>query len=196
MTTAIEPIQEIGSRIYTLRGVRVMLDRELSELYGVTTGNLNLAVKRNLDRFPSDFMFQLTKEEWSSLRLQFAILKTGRGKHPKYLPYAFTEQGIAMLSGVLKSKIATEVNIRIMRTFVELRNQITANPEYKLLWETEKRIESRMDMIETSNLVENTVVSTKVTQLSQDVKRVSDAFDKFQDGQIVIKRPDDGIGSG
>ena len=93
-------IQVIQSKIYEIRGVKVMLDKDLAELYQVTTGNLNKAVKRNIRRFPSDFMFQLTKEEWDSLRFQIGILETGRGKYTKFLPYAFTEQGLAMLSGV------------------------------------------------------------------------------------------------
>ena len=102
-------LQNIQNLIYEVRGVKVMLDKDLAELYHVTTGNLNKAVKRNIRRFPSDFMFQLTKEEWDSLRFQ------------KFLPYAFTEQGLAMLSGVLNSDIAIDVNISIMRAFVSLR---------------------------------------------------------------------------
>ena len=98
-----------------------MLDKDLAGLYHVTTGNLNKAVKRNIRRFPSDFMFQLTKEEWDSLRFQIGILEVGRGKYTKFLPYAFTEQGLAMLSGVLNSDIAIDVNISIMRAFVSLR---------------------------------------------------------------------------
>jgi len=93
-------IQVIQSKIYEIRGVKVMLDKDLAELYQVTTGNLNKAVKRNIRRFPSDFMFQQTKEEWDSIRFQIGILETGRGKYTKFLPYAFTEQGLAMLSGV------------------------------------------------------------------------------------------------
>ena len=98
-----------------------MLDKDLAGLYHVTTGNLNKAVKRNIRRFPSDFMFQLTKEEWDSLRFQIGILEVGRGKYTKFLPYAFTEQRLAMLSGVLNSDIAIDVNISIMRAFVSLR---------------------------------------------------------------------------
>ena len=108
-------IQIIQSKIYEIRGVKVMLDRDLAELYQVTTGNLNKAVKRNIRRFPPDFMFQLTKEEWDSLRFQIGILEVGRGKYTKFLPHAFTEQGLAMLSGVLNSDIAIDVNISIMR---------------------------------------------------------------------------------
>jgi hypothetical protein len=90
------PAERIEKAIFLIRGQKVILDRDLAELYGVTTGNLNKAVRRNLDRFPSDFMFQLEKEEYESLRFQFGILK--RGRHSKYLPLAFTEQGVAMLS--------------------------------------------------------------------------------------------------
>ena len=114
-------LQNIQNLIYEIRGVKVMLDKDLAGLYHVTTGNLNKAVKRNIRRFPSDFMFQLTKEEWDSLRFQIGILEVGRGKYTKFLPYAFTEQGLAMLSGVLNSDIAIDVNISIMRAFVSLR---------------------------------------------------------------------------
>ena len=96
-------LQLIQSKIYEIRRQKVMLDRDLAELYQVTTGNLNKAVKRNLKRFPPDFMFQLTVEKWEALRFQIGILKNGRGEHTKYLPYAFTEQGLAMLSGILNS---------------------------------------------------------------------------------------------
>lgn len=116
-----DELARIKSLIYEIRGVKVMLDKDLAELYHVTTGNLNKAVKRNIKRFPLDFMFQLTKEEWDSLRFQIGILETGRGKYPKYLPHAFTQEGVAMLSGVLHSDIAIDVNISIMRAFVALR---------------------------------------------------------------------------
>ena len=114
-------LEPIRSKIYEIRGQRVMLDRDLAELYGVTTGNLNKAVKRNIRRFPPDFMFQLTKEEWNSLRFQIGILEVGGGQYTKFLPHAFTEQGLAMLSGILNSDIAIDVNITIMRAFVSLR---------------------------------------------------------------------------
>lgn len=120
-------IEEIRSRIHTIRGKQVMLDKDLAELYGVEVKNLNKAVNRNIERFPGDFMFRLTKEEYDFLRFQNGTIKNGRGEHSKYLPYVFTEQGVAMLSGVLRSPIAVEVNIRIMRTFVAVRQYITAN---------------------------------------------------------------------
>ena len=122
-------IQTIQSRIYEIRGQRVMLDRDLAELYQVTTGNLNKAVKRNIRRFPPDFMFQLTADEWESLKFQIGILKNGRGQHTKYLPYAFTEQGLAMLSGILNSDIAIDVNINIMRAFVAIRRMAATLPK-------------------------------------------------------------------
>ena len=121
-----------------------MLDRDLANLYEVETKSLNLAVKRNIKRFPPDFMFQLTKEEFDSLRFQFetlkndelsrsqsVILKTGRGQHAKYLPYVFTEQGIAMLSGVINSDKAINMNIAIMRAFVAVRQVLIKQNDIK-----------------------------------------------------------------
>ncbi len=105
-----------------------MLDSDLAELYGVTTGNLNKAVTRNAERFPKDFMFQLTREGYASLRVQIGILK--RGQHAKYLPRAFTEQGVAMLSGVLHSKGAVQINVAIMRTFVKLREMLATQHKF------------------------------------------------------------------
>ena len=124
-----------------------MLDRDFAELYQVTTGNLNKAVKRNLKRFPPDFMFQLTAEEWEALRFQIGILKNGRGEHTKYLPYAFTEQGLAMLSGILNSDIAINVNISIMRAFVDIR-QMIASPKTNKIDELEKRMDAIENYIE------------------------------------------------
>jgi len=124
------PIQLIERRIYLIHGQKVMIDFDLAELYGVETKVLNQAVRRNLDRFPSDFMFQLNKEEADSLRSQIVTLKpSGRGHHRKYLPYAFTEQGVAMLSSVLRSKRAIQVNVAIMRAFVRLRQMLESNEE-------------------------------------------------------------------
>ena len=124
----------ITKAIYLIRNQKVMIDSELAELYGVETKVLNQAVKRNIERFPEDFMFQLSADEWEDLRLhfdksteddalrsQFVTLKKFRGKHRKYLPYVFTEQGVAMLSSVLNSPTAIQVNISIMRVFVKMR---------------------------------------------------------------------------
>ncbi|MFL6228759.1 MAG: ORF6N domain-containing protein [Pyrinomonadaceae bacterium] len=124
------PVAAIERRIYLIRGEKVLLDADLAALYEVETKMLNRAVRRNIDRFPEDFMFQLTNEEMESLRCQIGTLKpTGRGRHRKYLPYAFTEQGVAMLSSVLRSRRAVEVNIAIMRAFVNLRRMMLSNEE-------------------------------------------------------------------
>lgn len=106
-----------------------MLDTDLADLYQVPTKVLNQAVRRNKDRFPADFMFQLTADEFSALRSQIVTLDTGRGQHRKYLPYAFTEQGVAMLSSVLRSKRAVNVNIEIMRAFVRLRELLATHED-------------------------------------------------------------------
>lgn len=112
-------VEQIAQKIHSLRGMKVMLDYDLAPLYGIETKQLKRAVKRNLSRFPNDFMMELTRKEYNSLRCQIGTLK--RGQHVKYLPYAFTEQGIAMLSSVLNSERAVQVNIAIMRAFVKLR---------------------------------------------------------------------------
>ncbi len=119
------PVELIERRIYLIRGHRVMLDSELAGLYEVTTGNLNLAVRRNVERFPDDFTFQLTKEEHTALLLQFARAKTGRGGR-QTPPFAFTEHGVAMLSSVLNSERAVQMNILIVRAFVKMR-ELLAN---------------------------------------------------------------------
>lgn len=120
------PIQIIENKIYIIRGLKVMLDSDLAYLYEVDTKVLNQAVKRNLDRFPDDFMFQLSDNEWHNLRSQIVTSKRG-GK--RYNPYAFTEQGVAMLSGILNSKRAVAVNIQIMRTFIKLRELALTNKD-------------------------------------------------------------------
>ncbi|MBI2966216.1 MAG: ORF6N domain-containing protein [Bacteroidetes bacterium] len=120
--------ENIIRQIYFIRGEKVMLDFDLAQLYQVETKYLKRQVRRNIERFPEDFMFELTKEEYRLLRSQIGSLENiGKGKYSKYLPYAFTEQGIAMLSGILNSSIAVEVNIAIMRTFVHLRKLIDSN---------------------------------------------------------------------
>lgn len=122
--------KELRSKIYTVRDTQVMFDFDLAEIYGVEVRVFNQAVKRNEDRFPKQFRFQLTKEEHESLRSQFVILndnETGRGKHSKYLPYVFTEQGVAMLSAVLRSETAVKVSIQVMDAFVTMRRIVQNN---------------------------------------------------------------------
>ena len=132
-------ITVIANKIYLIRGQKVMLDRDLAKLYGVNTKVLNQAVKRNLERFPDDFMFRLTLEEAECSRSQIVTLN--RGKNIKYKPYVFTEQGIAMLSSVLRSQRAIEVNIIIMRTFVKIREILMNHKELALkLSEMEQKL--------------------------------------------------------
>jgi hypothetical protein len=123
------PVDRIEKAILLVRGQKVMLDADLAELYGVETRVLVQAVKRNLERFPEDFMFQLNKDDVDFLRSQIVTLKKGRGQHSKYLPYAFTEQGVAMLSSVLRSWRAIQVNIEIMRAFIRLRQMLASYVE-------------------------------------------------------------------
>lgn len=142
------PMEVIEGRIYLIRGHKVMLDSDLAELYGVPAKRLNEQVRRNPKRFPPDFMFQLTKEETESLRSHFATLKQGRGQHRKYLPYVFTEQGVSMLSSVLNSDQAIEVNVHIMRAFVKLREMIASHKDLaKRLDDLEKKYDAQFRVV-------------------------------------------------
>lgn len=142
------PTEVIEQKIYFIRGHKVMLDGDLAKLYGVPTKRLNEQVRRNIKRFPPDFMFQLTADEAMFLRSQNATLKTGRGQHLKYLPYAFTEQGVAMLSSALNSERAIEVNILIMRAFVKLREMIASHKDLmKKLDELEKKYDEQFQVV-------------------------------------------------
>ncbi|MDI3486919.1 MAG: hypothetical protein PWQ50_2139 [Methanolobus sp.] len=166
-------IEDIQSQIYTIRGVQVMLDENLASLYHVETRVLNQAVKRNKERFPEQFCFQLTAEEYELLRSQIVILEgdaaltsqdvtleSRRGKHRKYLPYAFTEQGVAMLSAVLKSNVAVQMSVQIINAFVAMRRFISSNAhifqrldtlEIKQL-ETDKKINHVLNAIESKEI--------------------------------------------
>lgn len=125
-----ENLIQVRNMIYDIRGQKVMIDFELAELYEVETKYLNKVVKRNQERFPSDFMFQLTEQEWEDFKVRCQIGTSPKGGGRQYLPYVFTEQGVAMLSGVLKSKKAVEVNINIMRTFVSMRQWALDSKEF------------------------------------------------------------------
>ena len=155
------PDESIEDTILLIRGQRVILDHDLARLYGVATKVLNQAVKRNLDRFPEDFMFQLTKAETEEcqrlkrLRSQIVTLKKARGTHRKYQPYAFTEHGILMLSSVLNSSRAVQVNIQIMRTFVRLRQIFASN----------EKLIKRLDELEANYDAKFKVVFSAVRQL-------------------------------
>ena len=143
-----KPMQSSQNRIYTVRNTRIMLDSDLAKLYGVSTGVLIQAVKRNHDRFPSDFMYRLTNEEVAVLISQIVISKNERRGGRRTPPYAFTEQGVAMLSSVLRSEQAIQVNIQIMRTFIRIREMAVA---HKDLWlkidEMEKKYDSQFQVV-------------------------------------------------
>ncbi len=139
------PVEVIENKIFQLRGQKVLLDRDLAKLYNVATRDLNKAVSRNLSRFPEDFMFQLSKDEFNNLKFQFGTSNWGGTRK---LPYAFTEQGVAMLSSVLRSERAVQVNILIMRAFVKLREILSTHKELaQKLKELELKIESHDEQI-------------------------------------------------
>ena len=159
----------IESLIKVIRGQQIILDRDLARLYQVETSQLNRQVKRNIERFPEDFMFQLTKEECS--RCQIGILNEGRGSNVKYSPYAFTENGVAMLSGVLRSKTAIEVNIRIMRAFTSMRHFMANNAS----------VFSRLETIEYHQL--EMLQHQQVTD-----KRIDEVFRRLEEGSAKPKQ--------
>jgi len=153
------PIQH---KIYTVRGKQIMLDNDLAELYQVETKVFNQAVKRNNERFPDDFMFQLSEKEYQSLRSQFVTLDNGRGQHRKYMPYVFTENGVYMLSSILKSQVAVEVSIEIMRTFTKLREfTLHYNALGKKLIELERKNDKKFK--EVFKILDSLVFETKQT---------------------------------
>ena len=155
--TSLIPAERIERSIYLIRNQKV-IDRDLAELYGVETKILNKAVKRNLTRFPEDFMFQLSAEEATGLRFQIGTSKKGRGGR-RYLPYVFTEQGVAMLSSVLHSPRAVQVNIEIMRAFVRLRQMLASNTE----------LSRRLDELESNYDGEFKIVFDAIRQLMTPV---------------------------
>ena len=177
--------QTIQNKIYTIRDMQVMLDEDLAVLYGVESKRLNEQVKRNIERFPEKFRFQLTEAEYENLRSQFAIsslgnslrsqiatLESQRGKHRKYVPYVFTEQGISMLSAVLRSQTAIEVSIKIIDSFVEMRRFISSNAT---MFGRFERIEQRLSLHdENFNKIFN-AIEEKGTPQKQHI---------FYDGQI------------
>jgi len=145
---ALIPIERIENRILLVRRQKVLLDADLAALYGVTTKRFNEQVRRNQARFPADFMFELSREEWDSLRSQFATLKTGRGQHRKYLPHAFTEHGAIMAATILNSTRATEVSVYVVRAFVRMREVLATHKELaKKLDALERRIDAQDETI-------------------------------------------------
>jgi phage regulator Rha-like protein len=168
------PIERIESKIMLIRGKKVLLDSDLAVLYDVPVGRLNEAVKRKIKRFPSNFMFQLNNKEFTDLKSQFAIANVGRGGR-RTPPYAFTEQGVAMLSSVLNSERAIQVNITIMNTFVNMRELLLNNAKMS---EKLRDIEDRMDTQEMNTIIImdklrslNTPSKNKVKKIGFDTKK-------------------------
>jgi phage regulator Rha-like protein len=183
----------IRDRIYAIRGYQVMLDRDLAELYGVETKRINEAVKRNVERFPENFCFQLADHENDSLRSQFATLKKKRGQHEKYLPYAFTEHGVVMLSSVLRSERAIEINIKVVNAFIEMRKFIQANGqifqrldrvELKQI-ETDKKIDKVFEIMESKNSVPDQGIFFE-GQVFDAYNFVSDLFRKAEKAIVIV----------
>ena len=142
------PVEFIENKIYFIHNKKVMLDNDLVELYGVSTKRLNEQVRRNIERFPEDFMFVLAKEEADSLRSQIATLKKGRGQHSKYLPYAFTEHGAIMAATILNSPRAVEMSIFVVRAFVKLREMLISHKDLKQkIEEMEKKYDSQFKIV-------------------------------------------------
>ena len=174
----------IKAHIYELRGRRIMVDSDLAQLYGVETKNLKRAVRMNIERFPEDFMFELTKEEYDFLRCNFFTLKSGRGQHSKYLPYAFTQEGIAMLSGLLRTPIAIQVNINIMRAFFQMQQALLVISDTNLQLEQirSELKQLRIDMDETlhdQNDI-NEMLSKEQDNISAQLENINDAIAQLQ----------------
>ena len=194
-------LQRIQSKIYEIRGHKVMINRDLAELYQVTTGNLNKSVQRNIKRFPSDFMFQLTKEEFDQLKTNL-IFQNGISNWggTRKLPYAFTEQGLAMLSGILSSDTAIQVNINIMRAFVAVRRLISNPPVDKNaeLREEMKKLKDYMEEIFADQndinedtriqleLINQTLAELQVHQKLSDKPRRPIGFIQPEEDQLIL----------
>ena len=203
-TASIQPVEQIESLIITVRGKQVILDRDLARLYGVETRRLNEQVRRNIERFPEDFMFQLSKEEVDFLRSQNATLEISsnlksqiatsnenvlrsqivtlekedmRGKHVKFLPYAFTENGIAMLSGVLRSPMAITTNIHIMRAFNAMRHFIGSHAQ----------VFQRLEVMERNQLALNAHQEELSAQVTENNKKIEEVFKRLDAGDAIPK---------
>ena len=160
--------ESVERAIIVLRGRRVILDSELATLYGVTVSVFNQAVKRNMERFPADFAFQLTRGEYESLRSQIVILKAGRGAHRKYLPYVFTEHGAVMAASVLNSPKAVEMSVEVVRAFVRLRQLLAAN----------RQLAARVDDLERKMNQSNAAHSKNIGTLFDAVRNLMTAPEK------------------
>lgn len=179
--------------IYEIRGQKVMLDNDLAEMYEVEVSQLKRQVRRNIDRFPKDFMFELTPEEVSSLRCQNGTLKTGRGQYSKYAPFAFTEEGVAMLSGLLRSKIAIQVNINIMRAFVAVRQAVAALQTSELRYEQLSHKVDQLNAYVEEILHDQNDINDQQEQTNNEValqiEAINDALDQLRDEKAKPRKP-------
>jgi len=166
------PDEVVIEKIYLIRGMKVMLDRDLAELYGVETRRLKEQVRRNIDRFPEDFMFELTEKEHQHLKEQY--IKGSRGRHSKYPPFAFTEHGVLMLSSVLNSDRATKVNIQIMRIYVRIRKMVLAHKDLLL----------KMDHLEKRMVNQD----ERITLIFKYLKKFMDAKEKANEDEIEFRQ--------
>ena len=186
-------VEAIKESIYDVRGQKVMLDFELAELYEVEVGQLKRQVRRNIDRFPKDFMFELTKDEYSSLRCQNGIIKAGRGQHSKYLPFAFTEEGVAMLSGILRSKTAIQVNINIMRAFVAIRHAVAvlqlADLRYEQLSHKVDQLNNYIEEILHDQNDVNQMQEQTNNEIAIQIEAINDALDQLRATQSQPRIP-------
>ncbi len=183
----------IQNIIYDIRGVKVMLDYDLATMYEVDVAQLKRQVRRNLDHFPKDFMFELTTEEFTALRCQNGILKTGRGQHSKYLPFAFTEEGVAMLSGLLRSKIAVQVNINIMRAFVAVRQAVAAMQSSELRYEQLSHKVDQLNAYIEDILHDQNDINEHQEQFNNElalqIEVINDALDQLREKKNIPSNP-------
>ena len=194
-------IQIIETKIFTVRDQLVMLDEDLASIYEVKTLRLNEQVKRNPKRFPLRYCFQLTKDEWESLKSQNAISKNTRGGR-RTPPFVFSEHGCLQASNVLKSDVATKMSVFIIDAFVAMKNQIFSNPNYELLKEQILRLQAETKLINAEVLalkkdhkIDLNVQNMEINDLNEKMTELLTEFNKFRDSSIIIKK-DDGIGKG
>ena len=188
----------ISTKIFEIRGQKVMLDRDLAELYEVETRYLNKAVKRNIKRFPSEkYIFQLKKDEFKNLKSQFG---TSRWGGTRKLPFVFSLHGVIEISAILNSKVAIEVHHNVVDAFIHLKNQINTNPSYTELKEQLNRLERQIinveDTFKLQQRIDTNRQDQKITQLSERVGKLTQIMNEFQDNNLIIKRPEEGGGKG
>lgn len=190
--TTNQQTDNIWDLIYEIRGQKVMLDHDLADMYEVDVSQLKRQVRRNIDRFPQNFMFELTSEEVTALRCQNGILKTGRGQHSKYPPFAFTEEGVAMLSGLLRSKIAIQVNINIMRAFVAVRQAVSALHASELHYEQLSHKVDQLNAYVEEILHDQNDINEQQEQTNMEVayqlEAINDALDKLRDTKSTPRK--------